>query len=110
MTSIAKDYHEDLSYDPSISSGNSDEGYEFQKLTNPKEAYRGTGKTDSTRAGSFRSSHRKTTFLKVVMIGDSNVGKTTLIESFQYKKVNKIQRPTIGADFMKKIVTLSSGK
>ena len=44
------------------------------------------------------------------MIGDSNVGKTTLIENFQYKKINKIQRPTIGADFMKKIVTLQNGK
>ena len=97
-----------MSYEPSISS---DESFNFQKLTKPhQQPYRGTDKTDSTRAGSLRSSHRKTNFLKVVIIGDSNVGKTTLIENFQYKKVNKVQRPTIGADFMKKIVTLRSGK
>lgn len=107
MTNVQKDYHEDLSYSPSISSDESNES-SFEKPIKP--VYRASNQTDSTAAGSLRSSHRKTNFLKVIIIGDSNVGKTTLIENFQYKKVNKVQRPTIGADFMKKIVTLACGK
>jgi GTPase SAR1 family protein len=93
--------HKDLNYDPSI---------EESSIEKPaKQIFRSSNQTDSTKAGSIRSSHRKTNFLKVVIIGDSNVGKTTLIENFQYKKITKIQRPTIGADFMKKVVTLRCG-
>jgi GTPase SAR1 family protein len=57
----------------------------MKKLKHPKFAYRGTTQSESTRAASNRMSHRKTNFLKVVIVGESNVGKTTLIENFQYK-------------------------
>jgi len=45
-------------------------------------------------------------FLKVIIIGDSGVGKTSLLESFNYKKVSKSSKPTIGAEFLKKKVVL----
>lgn len=45
-------------------------------------------------------------YLKIVLIGDQGVGKTALLDSFEYKKISKTQKPTIGADFMKKKIEL----
>lgn len=44
--------------------------------------------------------------LKVLLIGDAGVGKTSLLEQFQYNKFQENQRPTIGADFVKKQIEL----
>ena len=41
-------------------------------------------------------------YLKIVLIGDQGVGKTALLDSFEYKKISRTNKPTIGADFMKK--------
>lgn len=43
------------------------------------------------------------------MIGDSGVGKSSIIESFQYKKPCLSQKATIGADFIKKRVKIHNG-
>lgn len=48
-------------------------------------------------------------YLKIVLIGDQGVGKTALLDSFEYKKISKTQKPTIGADFMKKKIELAAG-
>lgn len=48
-------------------------------------------------------------FLKVIIIGDSGVGKTSLLEAFNYKKLSKNAKPTIGAEFSKKKIKLESG-
>ena len=55
------------------------------------------------------NSSKKSMFLKVVVIGDSNVGKTSIIENFKDRKSNGVIKPTIGADFLKKVVTLNTG-
>ena len=47
--------------------------------------------------------------MKVVIIGDSGVGKTSLLESFNYKKISKSAKPTIGAEFLKKKVVIDDG-
>jgi small GTP-binding protein len=47
--------------------------------------------------------------MKVIIIGDSGVGKTSLLESFNYKKISKSSKPTIGAEFLKKKVVLEDG-
>tara|TARA_B110000305_G_C19348644_1_gene593031 strand:+ start:275 stop:508 length:234 start_codon:yes stop_codon:yes gene_type:complete len=49
-------------------------------------------------------------FLKIVVIGDSGVGKSSIIESYQYKKSCMNQKPTIGADFIKKKVKINTGE
>lgn len=41
-------------------------------------------------------------FAKVVVIGDSGVGKTSLIQMFEHNKFNQQFKPTIGADFSNK--------
>lgn len=46
-------------------------------------------------------------FLKIIIIGDSGVGKTSLIEAFNYKKISKSAKPTIGAEFTKKKLKLN---
>jgi Ras-related protein Rab-7A len=46
--------------------------------------------------------------LKIIIIGDSGVGKTSLIESFNFKKISRSAKPTIGAEFTKKKVRLAS--
>ena len=45
-----------------------------------------------------------------MVIGDSGVGKSSLIESYQYKKACLNHKPTIGADFIKKKVKIKSGE
>ena len=45
--------------------------------------------------------------LKVVLIGEPGVGKTALLDSFSNKKISKSTQPTIGADFVKKRITLN---
>ena len=49
-------------------------------------------------------------YLKVVLVGEPGVGKTALLDCYNYKKISKTQQPTIGADFIKKRATLADGK
>ena len=41
-------------------------------------------------------------FLKIVILGDSGVGKTTLLQQYVHNKASANTKPTIGADFSKK--------
>ena len=45
---------------------------------------------------------RKKNFLKIVILGDSSVGKTTLLQQYLNGKASGQSKPTIGADFSKK--------
>ena len=45
-------------------------------------------------------------FVKVVVIGDSFVGKTSLIQMFEHNKFADNFKPTIGADFSNKEIKL----
>ncbi|CAF1860460.1 unnamed protein product [Brassica oleracea var. botrytis] len=42
------------------------------------------------------------TLLKVIVLGDSGVGKTSLMNQYVYKKFNRQYKATIGADFVTK--------
>ena len=46
----------------------------------------------------------KKCFVKVVSIGDSAVGKSSLIQMFEFDKFTEHFKPTIGADFSNKEV------
>ena len=48
----------------------------------------------------------KKCFVKVVAIGDSGVGKTSLIQMFEQSKFTESFKPTIGADFSNKEISL----
>ena len=48
-------------------------------------------------------------FLKVVVIGDSFVGKTSLIQMFEHGRFSDAFKPTIGADFSNKEMNLEEG-
>lgn len=50
-------------------------------------------------------SGRKKNTLKVIVIGDSGVGKTSLIQTYFTGKFNSTHRPTLGADFLSGNVT-----
>ena len=43
-------------------------------------------------------------FMKIVVIGDSGVGKTSLLQQYMNGKMNAQTKPTIGADFSKKTI------
>ena len=48
-------------------------------------------------------------FVKVVVIGDSFVGKTSLIQMFEHSRFTEHFKPTIGADFSNKEIQLEEG-
>jgi GTPase SAR1 family protein len=50
------------------------------------------------------ASHRKRTLLKVIILGDSGVGKTSLMNQYVNKKFSSQYKATIGADFLTKEV------
>lgn len=45
---------------------------------------------------------RRRTLLKVIVLGDSGVGKTSLMNQYVYKKFSQQYKATIGADFVTK--------
>ena len=45
-------------------------------------------------------------FLKIVILGDSGVGKTTLLQQYVHQKASANTKPTIGADFSKKEIQI----
>ena len=47
---------------------------------------------------------KKPVVLKVVVLGSSNVGKTSLMRRFVQNSYEELRRPTIGADYMSKEV------
>ncbi|KAL4378268.1 hypothetical protein GQ457_02G009680 [Hibiscus cannabinus] len=62
-------------------------------------------------------SMKRRTLLKVIVLGDSGVGKTSLMNQYVYNKFNQQYKATIGADFVTKelqiddkLVTLQQGK
>merc|ERR1712132_13889 len=50
------------------------------------------------------SSTRKKVLLKVIILGDSSVGKTSLMNMYVNRKFNNQYKATIGADFLTKEV------
>ena len=51
---------------------------------------------------------KKKNFLKIVILGDSGVGKTTLLQQYLNGKATSNAKPTIGADFSKKEVMIDN--
>ena len=48
----------------------------------------------------------KKCFVKIVAIGDSGVGKTSAIQMFEHSRFTDNFKPTIGADFSNKEITI----
>lgn len=53
-------------------------------------------------------STRKKNFLKIVILGDSGVGKTTLLQQYLNGKTSGQSKPTIGADFSKREIMIDN--
>merc|ERR1711935_911882 len=53
------------------------------------------------------SSTRKKVLLKVIILGDSSVGKTSLMNMYVNRKFNNQYKATIGADFLTKEVMVA---
>ena len=53
-------------------------------------------------------STRKKNFLKILVLGDSGVGKTTLLQQYLNGKTTGQSKPTIGADFSKKEILIDN--
>ena len=51
---------------------------------------------------------RKKVLLKVIILGDSGVGKTSLMNQYVNKKFSNQYKATIGADFLTKEVSILS--
>jgi GTPase SAR1 family protein len=48
--------------------------------------------------------------IKLIAVGDSGVGKTSILTRFTYEKFNEYNEPTLGAAFLTKKHVLSNGK
>ena len=59
------------------------------------------------RGKSSTSLPEKKCFVKVVAIGDSGVGKTSLIQMFEHSRHTDAFKPTIGADFSNKEISIN---
>jgi Ras-related protein Rab-7A len=57
---------------------------------------------EDNKNGEKASGKDRKCFVKVVAIGDSGVGKTSLIQMFESSKFTESFKPTIGADFSNK--------
>uniref|UniRef100_J3L3G6 Ras-related protein Rab7 n=2 Tax=Oryza brachyantha TaxID=4533 RepID=J3L3G6_ORYBR len=55
---------------------------------------------------SSMSTSRRRTLLKVIVLGDSGVGKTSLMNQYVHKKFSQQYKATIGADFVTKEVLI----
>ena len=53
-------------------------------------------------------STKKKNYLKIVILGDSGVGKTTIIQHYLNGKITGQSKPTIGADFSKKEILIDN--
>ena len=53
---------------------------------------------------------RKKNFLKIVILGDSGVGKTSLLQMYLNGKINSQSKPTIGADFSKRDIEVDGNQ
>ena len=62
-----------------------------------------------TSQGRGGASQMQKCFIKIVAIGDSGVGKTSLIQMFENCKFTESFKPTIGADFSNKEIRTASG-
>ena len=51
-------------------------------------------------------SHRKKVLLKVIILGDSGVGKTSLMNQYVNKRYSEQYKATIGADFLTKEIMI----
>ncbi len=54
------------------------------------------------------NSKKNKNYLKIVILGDSGVGKTTLLQQYLNGKVSRQTKPTIGADFSKKEILIDN--
>lgn len=52
------------------------------------------------------ASHRKKILLKVIILGDSGVGKTSLMNQYVHKRFSNQYKATIGADFLTKEIMI----
>jgi len=48
--------------------------------------------------------------VKLIAVGDTGVGKTSILTRFTYEKFNDYSEPTLGAAFLTKKHTLPSNK
>lgn len=53
-----------------------------------------------------KMSNRKKLLLKVIILGDSSVGKTSLMNQYVNKRFSNQYKATIGADFLTKEVVV----
>ena len=53
------------------------------------------------------SIEEKKSFVKVVAVGDSGVGKTCLVQMFEHSRYTEAFKPTIGADFSNKDIDIN---
>lgn len=57
---------------------------------------------------SYSESDNLETGEKVIIIGDTNVGKTSIVQKYVHKTFSENQKPTIGCDHYDKEVTLDT--
>merc|ERR1712147_378899 len=76
------------------------ESARIQQRTEPEQAEHDSERTRREMA----ANPRKRTLLKVIILGDSGVGKTSLMHQYVSKKFSNQYKATIGADFLTKEV------
>ena len=63
-----------------------------------------------SKQGTQQGSEEKETQMKIVFVGDSGVGKTTMINSYLYQTPEKYTNPTVGTMFFTKLINFDNTK
>ena len=55
----------------------------------------------------MKKQEKKDIIFKIVLIGDENVGKTSIINKFKNNKFSEKYEPTLGLDFQTKYIAIN---
>ena len=91
--------------DDTVAAGEAERNVDHAQVDSKKQGKRELGPSKTVQRMPPTLPDKKC-FVKIVAIGDSGVGKTSLIQMFEHSRFTENFKPTIGADFSNKEISI----